>query len=337
MLSNLPSSIGPYQISSNPLIVDGAVQPRAFLGRLTQISMKIQQLDDVNVAQGSNSETYASVLDLDRQIIVLVSQTPKSWWNLNDKEVKPDHLVQYLHYCIVMRLHLQCGMREDPDEEFIYSRLACRDACVSVAERYLFLRRGLPAGIFLTRTLDLQVFTASVVLLLTSQLSPSTGRPNLGIDKAEIAAMVQNITAIMEEKSRNTSASQFVQHSIKTINSLRDLLQQDDSNSDVQEMKLKIPLLGKVHIRRNNYTAQKNQLTSKLSFPTLSDPTAWNSNQPPHAQGQRFAADNFIPSTPSAQREWQWNPLPWCIEDNYVDFFQDASIGDTLNQVDLIS
>jgi hypothetical protein len=168
-LNLLPGTRRYEQTGVQPLIVDGVVQTRAYLTRLTDIAAKIQHLDDIDTP--GSAELYATALELARELRVLAFQTLKLWWVTDADHVKPDHLVQFLHYCIVMRVHLPFVVRQNPGEEYFYSRLACMDACEAVAQRYQFLRRMLPPRFFLGQILDLQAFTATTVLLLTTHSS----------------------------------------------------------------------------------------------------------------------------------------------------------------------
>ncbi|MCJ1383499.1 hypothetical protein MMC17_006613 [Xylographa soralifera] len=334
---NLPPSISPYQRPKpQTLAIDGVIQPRAYIGRLIEITTKIQYRDNTDITQESSAELYVSVLELDRELKVLASQTPKTWWVRGVEHVKPDHVVQFLHCCINMRIHLSFAMRKDPDEEYVYSRLTCRDACESVTERYQFLRRELPSGIFISRRLDLQAFIATVILLLTSYSSPSTGLPNLRINKVKVDSVATQIVELMDEKSKDTAGSHFAQHCVNSIRSLKELLQEDNKGSKMQELTLKIPLLGKVHIRRNSYRSRTQDTQNQPSFEITANSGSWEPNeQLLTTQEHRcipLNINNRMASNFQALEELPWDPLSWCIEDQYEDFFQDALMADEIDQ-----
>jgi hypothetical protein len=319
MIINIPSGTRRYPPTEfQTLTVGGVVQSRQYLGRITDIAAKIQYLDDMDT-----TESYASALELDRELRVLSSQTPKSWWAENLEHVAADHLVQFLHYCIVMRLHLTFTMRQDPGNEYTYSRLACMDACECVAQRYQFLRGALPSGIFISRFLDLQAFTATVVLLLTSQNSPSTDRLSLQTDKAKIDRIVGQVIRLMDEKSNDTTGFEFAQHGAMTIRSLSALLLQDYDVSKVKELTLRVPLLGKVNVRRNVSMSQAPQ-TNNPRFPqTSSELGPYNRNEQsyPEHRRQSLNIDASTGQVVQPQQAWQWDPLSWSVEDTYENFF----------------
>jgi hypothetical protein len=331
MVINLPPAINPYRLTKAPILSpDGEILPRAYLGKLTEITTKIQY-DDTSMAHGSMGDLYASVLELDRQLQALYAQTPKSWWAQNSDHVKADHVVQFLHFCVKMRIHLSFAMRQDLNKEHIYSRLACTDACESVAERYQFLRRELPAGIFICQILDLQAFTATAVLLLTSHNSTSMDRSTPSMNRAKVDDLVARFVKTMEENSTINPGFGFAQHGVAAIRSLNKLLQQDNEGSDLQELSLKIPLLGKVHIRRNSTSRALNP----ASFQAPISSGSWTSNEPVIPLGGAQPPNNLdtqMASTFQAQEQFQWDPLSWSVEDHFEDFFQYPLMAGGANQ-----
>lgn len=331
MVINLPPAINPYRLIKAPILSpDGKVVARAYLGKLTEITTKIQY-DDTSVAHGSTGDLYAAVLELDRQLQALYTQTPKSWWALNADHVKADHVVQFLHFCVKMRIHLSFAMRQDLDKEHIYSRLACIDACESIAERYQFLRQELPAGIFICQLLDLQAFTATVVLLLTSHNSASMDRSMSSTNRAKVDGLVSRFVKTMEANFTLNPGFGFAQHGVAAIRSLKKLLEEDGESSDLQELSLKIPLLGKVHIRRNSASRVPNSAPPQV--PITAGP--WISNEhiiPPGGAQPSNSLDAQMESTFPAQEQFQWDPLSWSVEDHFDDFFEDPLIVGDVNQ-----
>lgn len=322
---NLPPSISPYQRPNpQPLVIDGAIQPQAYIGRLIEITAKIRYRDSTHMTRGSKAELYASVLELDRELKVLAAETPNSWWIRSVKHAIPDHLVQFLHWCISMRIHLAFTTRKDSDEEYSYSRMVCIDACESVTEHYRHLRQELPSGFFLSRCLDLQAFIATVILLLTSHSNPGTDQRSLKINKVKVNSVVTQTIEVIDERSKNTAVSHLAQHCVTSIRSLKELLQQNDRGSNAQELTLKIPLLGKVHIRRNR---DMSQMQDTRNFQAHGNPNEqWLTTQEhsyiPPCIDKNTVSDFQTPDLP-------WDPLSWCIEDHHEDFFQDALMADT--------
>lgn len=366
MLINLPPGTRRYQqIKVQEVTLDGVVQPQLYLARLMDTAAKIQQVDDMNTTQGLSPELYATVLELARELRVLASQTPKSWWVLGEGEqVKPDHVVQFLHYCMVMRVHLPFTMRQNPGEEYFYSCLACMDACESVVQRYQFLRRNLPPGIFIAQVLDLQAFTATIVLLLMTHSSIPMDRFNWTNNKARLESVVAQVVKLMDERSDDMIGSDFARKGVTTIRSLNKLLQQDENDKAglhvQQELMLKVPLLGKVNIRRN---ARPSSYPSQPSQPPSSSVNSWSTVQAPSELGSLKSNANkqvLQPQPPQQQQQQgpppppppppllhtdtayveaaglqtpaearQFDPFSWFIEDNQENFFQDALMADS--------
>jgi hypothetical protein len=100
---------------------------------------------------------------------------------------------------------------------------------------------------------------------------------------------------------------------------------------------LKVPLLGKVHIRRNIHTPQGPPRTQS-SHPSQgpSGPGLWNSQEqvasqiiiPPPTQTSAYAEP-----TMQAQQDWQWDNFSWSVDNSQDYFFQDALMTDSFDQL----
>lgn len=334
MISNLPPSTRRYhQPKDQALAIGGVVQPRVYLSRLTDIATRLHDLDDTGTAQGPSSEPYTSSLDLDRELRALASQTPRPWWAGDMEEARPDHLVQFLHYSIAMRVHLPFTIRQHSGEEYFYSRLACMNACESVAQRYQFLRRKLPPGIFLSGILDLQAFTATVILLLTSHSLPSADRLALRVETAKIQGLVAQVIKVMRERSNETPGSGFAQTGATALSSLNNLLRQEEAAAHVPELTLNVPLLGNLHIRRNIPPAS--QAGNHRSSQTTPDLGLFKPSEHsfPQEQGSSSLSPNTdeVPITPM-QGDWQQDDFSWSIENSHENLFQDMVMADDFDQ-----
>jgi hypothetical protein len=229
-------------------------------------------------------------------------------------------------------------MEQNHSEEKYSSRLACMAACEEVAQRYQFLRRRLPSGFLLAHILDLQVFSATVVLLLTTHGPLPADLLRFKSDKARIEREVSEVAMLMKEKANDIIHSHFARNGAATICSLRRLLQQDDNFS--QELTLKVPLLGKIHIRRNVGTSQpRSETTASSSTQALSEPQpgVWSANGPmvPHPLRPAVSqSENFVEPTSQTAQDWQWDNFSWSVDNNQDYFFQDALMTDGFDQFD---
>lgn len=105
------------------------------------------------------------------------------------------------------------------------------------------------------------------------------------------------------------------------------LLQLATENPNVQELTLKVPLLGKVNLRRNSNIPRTPNPNDPPPYQDLSNPRFRKSNKQFNTQefGRLpLSVDNHITPTFQGQERWQWVPLSWSIEDQYENFFQDA-------------
>jgi hypothetical protein len=237
-----------------------------------------------------------------------------------------------------MRVYLPFTMHQSPSEEDYSSRLACIAACEAVAQRYQFLRRKLPHGFILAHILDLQAFTATIVLLLTTHGPLPAGIFNFHSDKARIEKEVAGVVTVMGEKANDITRSGFARNGVATICSLSRLLQQDYNASLDKDLTLKVPLLGKVHIRRNARTAQRQPETrNSFSIQAPSEPGLWNPSgqMPSHQPGTSIAqTDPYVEPGLHTQQQWQWDNFSWSVDNNQDYFFEDALMTENFDQFD---
>lgn len=329
MIINLPPETSRYQCVLQTFAAEDILTPRVYLGHLMEIAARIPYLDNVNAGHPS------SPLELTRELRQLSSQTPKSWWTGDTEQINPRHMVQFIHHCVMMRVNLRFAMRQGSDEESLYSRLACMEACELLAKRYQVIRRSLPPGVFVSRLLDLHVFTATVILLLVSHSPTPMDCFNLRIDKPKIDDIVTGVLGVMTERSNNTTGSDFARKGAATLQSLTRLLQQDDATAYAQNLTLTIPLLGRVHIRRNLHPPQVPGADDTQSFQT-SAPAHWKLGMQfvPQNGQLPFNTNDQVPATLQDQEGQQLDSyLSWSIEDTYENLFQDALMADNFDQL----
>ena len=335
MVMNLPPATSRYQqAKTQSLISNGVVQPQAYLNRLTYIAVNVPYSTGTTTALKSDRELHTTAMTLAKELSLLASEVPKSWWNGAAEKFKPDQMVQFLHYCVAMRVHLPFAITEDTGDDNSYSRKACIDACQSVARRYVSLRRKLPPGIFLSRVLDLQVFTASVVLLLTSHSSSSTIIKS-SLDRRECDKLITDVFELLEERSHDIVGSDIARSGVSTLRSLHELFEQDANLTQAQQLSLNVPLLGKVQIRRNHRTKQNLPAQQAISSRSQVEMPLW----PPNGQPayNRQGHDPFIADTQTSlgirtQDEQNLDAFFWSVENDYEDFFQETLMTDNFAQ-----
>ncbi|KAL4933025.1 major facilitator superfamily domain-containing protein [Aspergillus undulatus] len=337
-LINLPPYTRRYQLKAPKLlIVNGTIQPAVYLSRLMDITPKIYDLEDLSATEGPTTKLYTSALEIAREARELASQLPQSWWAINvSEDLKPDHVVQYVHYCIVMKAHLPVALRQDRTEEYLYSRLAMMDACENLAHRYRFIRSRLPSGFFTLKLLDLQALSAMASLLLLSHTCPSPDLRSFQIDKTRIEGVVTQVIELMEEKSKDGVGSDFAERGASTLRALSKLLQQDASENapKEQELTVNVPLLGKIHVRRNC------PATPSSHTPQLSDVIPPSTSWPSQAQ-MVYTAFNPQPHTSTYPQDplqashggpMQWEPLSWSVENGGDNLLEDALMIESFDQ-----
>lgn len=337
MVMNLSPGTTRYDRELQPLILEGIVQPWEYLCRLSDIAVRIQLLDEAGTVKGFNAELCDTALELTQDLKTLASYTPESWWVTHPVDVKPDHIVQLLHYSMLMRAYLPFTVHQKLSKEYASSRLAGMEVCESVVQRYLYLRQALPPGFLLAQILDLQAFTASVVLLLTIHNSIGMDQTRLNNDRARIENEVAQVVEAMNEKSREMTGSGFARSGAATISSLSRLLGQEADADGTQELVLKAPLLGKVHVRRNPSAGTAPQAIKSGSTHGIPAQNNWrpNDQQPglPTVEQPATYPESQIDISRFEQDAWPLDPFSWSIEDNQENFFEDTLMAENFDQL----
>ncbi|KAF2216615.1 hypothetical protein CERZMDRAFT_93908 [Cercospora zeae-maydis SCOH1-5] len=245
MMFNLPAATSTHKFPPRPLIdANGMVRVQRFLFQLAGISMHVTELDEKYMRGHSVEELYERVLAADKELRGLKSLTPVSWWQESAEYLSASLLVQYWHCYFTARLHLHTAMAQDEHDQYSYSRMQCLEACHALARRYSHVRRALPAGFFLCRIVDMQVFTAAVYLLLSSFDCSPLQRHD---DQSRLQSVEQIVTTM--EFVSGQAGSDFA---LDAANALKGLISHlsEPLNVSAQGLTLRVPLLGSIHVGR---------------------------------------------------------------------------------------
>jgi hypothetical protein len=333
ILINLPPGTGKYQLTNASLIVNGVVQPHIYLTKLLGITVKLHDLEELNATQESNMKMHLAVLEIAEALGELASQAPTAWWAENEqKQIAAEDLVQFMHYCVLMRVYLPLALQRNRGDELAHARLPCMNACESVARRYLSLRQRLPAGLFMSRMLDLQALTAAAVLLLLSPRILSADPHNFSVDRRHLHGLIGEVIELLGERSKDPTNSQFASEAFSTLRALKQLLQQDDHAAKVQTLTLTVPLLGKIHVRRNIRSLQAGRVNNHLSSQPLPNFRAQEGNmvpQPLPTKPVLNTATSMNEPVPTLE-DWRWDDLSWSIENNFENMFESTLLAENL-------
>lgn len=334
---NLPAATHTYEPQlPRPLLVDGVVQDRAYLSRLANLSVQTQYVDNWRVCSVSRATLYPTVLELDKQLRELTLEVPATWWVAPISAVDPRHIIHYWQKYVAMRIHLPFTLDRTPEPVYWYSHLAGIDACKTLLMRYETLRKNLPATFFLGRLMDVQAFTASVILLLTSQNRPAACTLYLesGPGSPSVKDMVDRTIALMEMKSHDVQGTiNFGKVGSATIRALCDLFHTSpDDTSAQQELTLKVPLLGTIRVRRKQLDESPGASACEMrppEVPAVLPAATSGTDELPLQPPQNASADAGLMNALSS-RDWdpQWEPFSWFVVDNFDASFQDALMAD---------
>jgi len=322
MMFNIPAATITYHLPRKQVLrEDGKVLTQPYLFELASISMKLQDLDDTTAQGESQADIYDKVLKLDRELRTLASLTPQTWWN-RDVGLSPDAIVQYIHNYLMVRVHVQSAMSTDEYDRYGYSRMSCRTACENTVRRYAILRRLLPAGYFLCRGFDMMSFTASIYLLLnTNDTEHREDTPQQRRNEGPIALVLQ-LAETLEAVSDQHGAD-FAREAATTIRSL-DTLMNSPAPAHSHSLTLKIPLVGKINIRRRgtiptpvSLDGEQAQVASGEGIHSVSDRT-------PNNPGGQTMEDLSAP-LPDADLS---ATLPWLLELDTSSSLEDPFVMD---------
>ncbi|OGM42241.1 C6 finger domain protein [Aspergillus bombycis] len=336
MVLNLPPGTARYQLTTaSPLNVDGSIHVTTYLTRLLNISVKVYDLDEVSSTHESSMKTQMAALEMAQALGELASQAPDTWWVGEERDhITPDDVVQFLHCCVLMRVYLPVVLKQSLGDELMYARLPCIDACESVARRFLTLRRKLPAGLFMSRILDLQALTSASVLLLLSHHVRSTDRHSLRVDTRHLHAVVSEIITLLGERARDPTNSELAVEAYNTLRALDQLLHQDGRAGEAERLTVTVPLLGKIHVRRNARLAPQPRVTIQSSSqlePNVTIPRWISASHP--LQGRPSLGTNVAANeADSAPDKWRLTDLSWSVEGSLDNLLEDVFLNESIGQ-----
>ncbi|OQO01527.1 hypothetical protein B0A48_12562 [Cryoendolithus antarcticus] len=272
--------MAPFPID-RPVFVGMHLVPQAYFCRLADIAGKIPALDDLSIKGRSSRQACDMVLSIDQEFRELTSLAPMSWWDVrpNEKKVTLDLVLQYFQQYFTARAHMQLALHNDRSNTYAYSHMVCTEACRDLAVRYAALRPLVLGGFFPVRLFDVQALTAAIFLLHTCY-SPGSSQ---GMDSTRTPpslVLIQQVVDSMDLASKAIGGGHFAQEAARTIRSLSALLSNNHS-TDSRYVSLRVPLLGRIHIRRQdpNLTSEEFSTGSSALPPQMQEPESAASMQ----------------------------------------------------------
>ncbi|RMZ44172.1 C6 finger domain protein [Aspergillus flavus] len=336
MILNLPPGTARYQLTAAaPLNADGSIHLTTYLTRLLDISIKVYDLEEFSATHESSMKRQMAALEMAQALGELAGQAPATWWAGDERDhITPEDIVQFLHCCVLMRVYLPFALKQNLRDELVYARLPCMNACEAVARRYLVLRRKLPAGLFMSRVLDLQALTAASVLLLLSHHVRSTDRHSFRVDISHLHGVVSDIITLIGERARDPTNSDLAVEAYNTLRALDQLLRQDDHTREVERLTVTVPLLGKIHVRRNARSAPQPRVANQPSSQLESNMgiQTWTSASHP-LDGQSSLGTNIpVNEADPSPDEWRLTDLSWSVEGSLDNLLEDAFLSESIGQ-----
>lgn len=326
ILHNMPIATRAYPVPAFlPPRFDGTIQPLDYVLQLSSILVEVQDLDDARALQTSNNDIYHAILKLDGHLRALSSTMPSSWLTGGQPQSTAGQILCFVHHCTVMQTHLHFVLRDDPTKQYTYSKVAGRKACQDVARQWLRLRRLLPSGFFLCRVMDVQAFTATVVLMLISYSSGRIGASAFDASSTDIDPLLTETFNLLEERSKDRISSDFTRQAVNTLHSLSDLLGGHDRSSS-PKLTLKVPLLGRLHVRRRS---SEQAMDASAVSTTFNQPSFTSALQQSNIRHTYSILDDSNITAPGIEQSN--NALSWLVEDDYDNLFQNYLMADSMN------
>ncbi|TKA77375.1 hypothetical protein B0A55_03224 [Friedmanniomyces simplex] len=251
MMFNLPIGTGNHVYLIQEPVVNGRVEPQLYLSRLADVACGVQDIDNLHATGTPPSELCEKVLRLDQQLRTLAGVAPKGWWELSSENVSAEHILQYFHQYITIRAHVQLALKNQGNEQYAYSDLVCTETCRDLARRYNVLRGLLPNGFFACRLIDLQALTAAIFLLIKQhdpvQDAVVGTRLQVHADPTT-RPLLEGLIETMDAGAQKPGGL-FARQAAQAIRSVADLLT-NQGHSEDQSLTLRVPLLGRIDVRR---------------------------------------------------------------------------------------
>ncbi|KPM43734.1 hypothetical protein AK830_g2774 [Neonectria ditissima] len=321
LLFAFPSATRYYRGKVKPLLINGNPSAPSFVSRLSYIAVELQEVSDRQAKALSDAELYEKISKLDTELREVASSSPE-WWAEEQEPVMRGLIMQYFHSYITMRVHAPLSLRPGSSPQASYCRASCTEACSGLIRRYVKLCPMLPSGFFLRRLLDLQVFTAVIILLLVDFSSASAVQSLLPETSSQRAkALAEEVVESMQS-TINQPNSDYSKQAIPTILSLIELLNKNDSSQTDGSLSVRVPLLGKVHVRRRQHKSPKSGENSQVNS-SIAESTALP------AIGEPLSSQYLVSEDPTL-----WEPLSWSIEDDSERMFHEATMMEYFSPTD---
>jgi len=256
MMFNLPSATKSYPPFHASVMSDnGSVNVQAYISRLTEIALSVQDLDNTPSSERPGFDQMAKVFAVDERLRNLAESTPVAWWKESTVYMTAERLVQYWHHYFTVRTHLRLALSDDEGGRFRLNYNTCLAASQTMARRYIELRPLLPAGFFACKTTDLQILTAAIFLTFDcSKVDATQTHPqsNLG------GILVEQLVEAMAMASQR-AGGEVAEKAVVALRSLQTLMRVSPSDESPKEMTLNLPMLGKISVTRRANQAQPEQ------------------------------------------------------------------------------
>jgi hypothetical protein len=265
-----------YPLPSRPILDShGRVDLPSYLHHIADLASHVLAQDNILTSGKSPSELFNVVIRTDQELRLLTSMLPKSRWRVNWDTFEAEAVLQYWHQYLNVRAHLQLALRYNESQEYSFNFITCLEACQQLARRYISLRPLLPPGFFASRVLDLQVFTATIFLLLSSYSAIHSSGSFPSVFDINITTGLVDQVVVMMELAADRPGGEFARQAAGSIRSLSSLLQ-GPQTCDSQKITLNLAFVGRIHVYRKS-SAAKDIPSPPYPTPSRDQQESWQS------------------------------------------------------------
>ena len=239
----------------------------------------------------TEEESYKWVAATDNALTNLAVLVPNAWSQSHTGKAT-EMIVKFWHQYIKLRAHLRPAINLDP--KYQSDRITTRKACLEALRMFCSFRTSLSSGFFYCRVLDIQGFTAAVLLLLLREEKNAIQLHN---------DIVSRTIGCFKTATPHTTSS-FARKAAPGLSKLQNFLE-DDRKKGPLSTTVHIPLLGNVRIEKHGHLLSNQTLLSTPPFDNQSGSSSLlDSPSPSTLPDISFSIDfeNDSPWTPPASR-----------------------------------
>ena len=249
MMLKLPASTTSHFFPLHKLVwQEGHDITQSYNYHLARICGMVTSIEKSYTNGEAEEESYKWVIATDNALTNLAILVPKAWSQSHTGKAT-EMIVKFWHQYIKLRAHLRPAI--NPDPKYQSNRNAATEACLEALRMFCSFRTSLSSGFYYCRVLDIQGFTAAVLLLLL--------RDEKNVVQFYDDLISRTIGCFKMVTAHTTSS--FARKAAPGLSKLQSFLG-DDHKGGPSSTTVHIPLLGNVRIEKHGHLLSNRTLLS---------------------------------------------------------------------------